>query len=419
MVEQTMSSFDLLLDRYAEVAVKVGVGLQRGQQLVLGAPVQARKLVHLICKHAYLSGSPFVHVDWLDAETTLARLNYGDEDALKREADWRFQGMAKLLSEGAARMRIDADDPTIFAGVDPEKLHLVDVAYNNAYKPMRDLITGSVTNWNIVAFAVAPWARLVFPQLSEEAALERLWSEIFKASRVDASVADPIAAWRDHNARLKARMRILNDKRFAALHLRAPGTDLILGLADGHEWRGGSTTAKNGCTGNCNIPTEEVFSTPHRLKVNGVVSSSKPLAYHGNVIEGIRVRFVDGRIVEVHADKGQTVFENLVGTDAGAAHLGEIGLVPHSSPISQSGVLFYETLFDENASVHIAQGQSYKKCMIDGVNTADEALFARGANKSNIHVDWMIGSAAMDIDGVHESGQVEPLMRSGEIVIKE
>jgi aminopeptidase len=277
-----------------------------------------------------------------------------------------------------------------------------------------ELITRHEINWTIVACATPEWAKLVFPGEPENLAVAKLWDAIFIASRV--AVDDPVQEWREHGARLKKRMEMLNAKRFSALHFKGPGTELTVGLADDHLWAGGGTTAGNGIYCQPNIPTEECFTTPHKDRVNGTVRASKPLSHQGTLIENIAVRFEHGRIVEATATAGEDVLNRLISTDDGARRLGEVALVPHSSPIAQSGVLFWNTLFDENAASHIALGQAYSTCIIGGEKMDAEQLAAVGANASLIHVDWMIGSGEMDVDGVGADGKAEPLMRKGEWV---
>jgi aminopeptidase len=252
----------------------------------------------------------------------------------------------------------------------------------------------------------------VFPADSTEVAVSKLWDAIFAASRVNS--ADPVSEWANHNRALHARKTYLNEKRYAALHFSGPGTDLKVGLADGHDWNGGSASALNGIVCNPNIPTEEVFTTPHAMRCDGSVRSTKPLSHQGTLIEGIEVRFSEGRVVEAHASKGEAVLTQMLDTDEGARRLGEVALVPHSSPISQSGLLFQNTLFDENAASHIALGQAYSKCIIGGGEMDEDELKRRGANRSLIHVDWMIGSAEIDVDGLDAAGKAEPVMRKGE-----
>jgi aminopeptidase len=254
----------------------------------------------------------------------------------------------------------------------------------------------------------------MFPDDAPDEALTKLWNAIFATSRVDSD--DPVGAWKEHDADLHKRAAYLNEKRYSALRYRGPGTDFRLGLADDHLWLGGGTTAGNGFYCIPNLPTEEVFTTPHKARADGTVTASKPLSYQGTMIEGIQVRFAEGRIVEARATRGQEVLENLISTDDGARRLGEVALVPHSSPIAQSGLLFFNTLFDENAASHIALGQAYTSCLRDGDTLTPEQLAAKGANDSLIHVDWMIGSDKLDIDGITASDSAEPLMRKGEWV---
>jgi aminopeptidase len=320
--------------------------------------------------------------------------------------------MAKAYENGAARLAIAGDNPMLLAQEDPAKVGRANKATSIAYKPALEHISNFDINWNICSYPNPSWAKLVFPDMPIEEAVRKLADAIFGASRVDRD--DAIAAWADHNAELRKRSTWLNGERFAALHFTGPGTDLTVGLADGHEWHGGASTAKNGVTCNPNIPTEEVFTTPHALKVEGHVSSTKPLSHQGTLIDDIQVRFEGGRIVEAKASKGEAVLNKVLDTDEGARRLGEVALVPHSSPISASGVLFYNTLFDENASCHIALGQCYSKCFLNGASLSQEQIKAQGGNSSLIHIDWMIGSGQVDIDGIRADGSKVPVMRKGE-----
>ena len=308
-------------------------------------------------------------------------------------------------------MALAGANPALLAGQDPAKIARANVAASKASKPAMELITRHEINWTIVACATPEWAKLVFPDEAPEAAVSKRWEAIFKASRIDGD--DPVALWK-----LKQRVDLLNAKRFHSLHFRSQdgGTDLMVGLADQHLWAGGGTTAGNGVYCQPNIPTEECFTTPHKDRVIGVVRASKPLSHQGSLIENISVRFEGGKIIEAHATAGEDVLNRLIATDEGARRLGEVALVPHSSPISESGILFWNTLFDENAASHIALGQAYSTCLKGGEKMAEDELAKLGANSSLIHVDWMIGSAAMDVDGVSADGAREPLMRKGEWV---
>lgn len=407
-------SHAVLLDRLAEVAVRVGLGLKPGQELVVTAPLEALALVRRITEHAYKAGASLVTTFFSDEEATLMRYRHSREEGFDTASAWLYEGMAAAYKNGAARLAVVGEDPSLLAKEDPDKVSRANRARSKAYMPALSLIAGFDINWTIVSAATPAWAKAVFPNDPEDVAISKLWAAIFSASRVD--TADPIAAWASHNAGLQTRTRMLNEKNYAGLHFRGPGTDLRVGLADGHEWNGGSAKAKNGVVCNANIPTEEVFTTPHKDRVDGFVSSTKPLSYNGTLIQDIQVKFEGGRIVEAKARTGEAVLNKVLETDEGARRLGEVALVPFSSPISQSGLLFFNTLFDENASSHIALGQAYSKCIRDGGSMSEDELAARGANKSLIHIDWMIGSDKVDVDGITQDGRAEPLMRGGEWV---
>lgn len=403
---------EVRLDRLAEVAVKVGLRLERGQDLLLTAPVEALPLVRRIAVHAYEAGAGVVTPLLSDPELSLARFRHAEEQSFDRAPTWLYDGMGKAFDENTARLAIVGDDPMLLANEDPEKVGRANKANSIAYTLARERITGFNINWNIIAWPGTAWAMRVFPELSADEAVSRLADAIFAASRVDTEGA--VTRWEEHNAALKQRSDWLNGQNFHALHFIGPGTDLTVGLADGHEWMGGASQAKNGIICNPNIPTEEVFTTPHAARVEGHVSSTKPLSHQGSLIDDIRVRFEGGRIVEAQASRGEKVLEKLLDSDEGARRLGEVALVPHGSPISQSGLLFYNTLFDENAACHIALGQCYAKCFRDGGSLTREQIAERGGNESVIHVDWMIGSAEIDIDGVHQDGSRVPVFRKGE-----
>jgi aminopeptidase len=326
------------LERLAEVAVRVGLQLREGQDLIITAPVVALPLVRLIAKHAYKAGAGLVTPFFADDQIALARYENAPDASFDRASTWLYEGMAKAYSEGAARLAIAADNPMLLSSQDAAKVSRANRANSKAYQPALEKIAGFDINWNIVSYPNAAWAQLMFPNEPEEVATRKLAEAIFAASRVD--VEDPIGAWAAHNAALRTRTRFLNGKAYSALNFKGPGTDLTVGLADGHEWHGGASTAKNGITCNPNIPTEEVFTTPHALRVDGYVASTKPLSHQGTLIENIAVRFEAGRIVEAKATRGEEVLSKVLDTDEGARRLGEVALVPHSSPISQSGLLF-------------------------------------------------------------------------------
>jgi aminopeptidase len=400
------------LDRLAEVAIKVGLQLEAGQDLLLTAPAVALPLVRKIAEHAYKAGAGLVTPILSDEAVTLSRYRFGRDEGFDRAAGWLYEGISQAFAANTARLAIVGDDPMLLSGQDPAKVARASKANSIAYKPALERIVNFDINWNIIAYPSPSWAKQVFPEDEEHVAVAKLADAIFAASRVDND--HPIAAWEKHNAMLRSRTEWLNGQRFRALHYSGSGTNLTIGLADGHEWQGGASTAKNGITCNANIPTEEVFTTPHARRVEGHVVSSKPLSYQGSLIDGIAVRFEEGRIVEAKATRGEEVLNKVLDTDEGSRRLGEVALVPHSSPISKSGLLFFNTLFDENAACHIALGQCYSKCFVDGTKLKPEQIAAQGGNKSLIHIDWMIGSHETDIDGIHADGRRVPVFRKGE-----
>ncbi|HLI77066.1 MAG TPA: aminopeptidase [Acidobacteriaceae bacterium] len=406
-------SFEQKLDRLAAIAVRVGLGLRPGQELYLTASTDALPLVRRLVEQAYKAGAKYVTTLLSDDALTLTRFRHAPDESFDYAPKWLYDGIATAFSSGAARLAVTGADPALLAHEDPERIARANTAQSRAYKPAMDLITRHEMNWSIVAAATPAWAARVFPNDLPELALGKLWDAIFHTSRITSD--DPVGEWEQHGRNLKQRMDLLNAKRFHSLHFFTENgdTDLTVGLADGHLWAGGGTLAGNGILCQPNIPTEECFTTPHKDRVNGHVSATKPLSHQGSLIENIRCTFADGRIVEATATAGQDALRKLISTDAGARQLGEVALVPHNSPIAQSGILFYNTLFDENAASHIALGQAYSTCLIGGEKMSDEELAAHGANDSLIHVDWMIGGPGVHVDGMHANGTAEPLMRHG------
>ncbi len=413
-VPAASTDFEQKLDRLAEIAVHAGLGLASGQELVMTATLDAVPLARRITEHAYKAGASLVTTLFTDEQASLLRFRYGSDAGFDAAPAWLYEGMAQAFRKGSARLAITGNDPALLSREDPEKVSRANRATSKAYRPAMELIVRHDINWTIVACATPAWAAAVFPDLPQDAAIAKLWDAIFAASRADR--ADAVAAWKAHDAILHSRAARLNEKRYAALHFRGPGTDLRVGLADDHLWLGGGTTAGNGRYCIANMPTEEIFTTPHKDRVEGRVTSTKPLSYQGTMIEGIAVRFEGGKIVEAHSARGEQVLQKMIETDEGARRLGEVSLVPHSSPIASSGLLFMNTLFDENAACHIALGQAYSTCLKNGDTLTPEQLAARGANSSLIHVDWMIGSNRIDVDGITAKGAAEPVMRAGEFL---
>ena len=402
------------IDKLANLAVKRGVGLQKGQNLLITAPIESLPLVRKIAEHAYKEGASIVTPLFTDSDITLSRFKYAPDESFDSATDWLFNGMGEAFDNNTARMAIAGDDPMLLSQMDPDKVSRANKAMAKAYKPARERITEFKINWNIVSWPGSAWASRVFPELPLDEAIVKLADAIFDASR--ASVDDPIQAWDDHNEKLRIKTNWLNEKNFAALQYNGPNTNLRVGLADEHEWMGGASKAQNGIICNPNIPSEEVFTTPHANKVDGTVSSTKPLSYQGTLIDNIKVTFKDGKIIEAHASKGEEVLQKVLKSDEGASRIGEVALVPHSSPISQSGIIFYNTLFDENAASHIALGQCYSKCFKGELDLSKEEISKRGGNSSMIHIDWMIGSDQIDVDGIDQSGNSVPIFRQGEWV---
>ncbi len=400
------------LDKLAQLAVKVGLGLREGQDLFLTSPTSALPLARKITEYAYKAGAGLVTTIFADEEMTLARYRYGHDLSFDRAPGWLYDGLARAFDDNTARLAISGDNPMLLGSEDPEKVGRANRALSKAYRPALTKIVAHEINWSIVPYPGASWAKVIFPDDEEDVAIGKLADAIFKATRV--STSDPVAAWDEHNKALYARREWLTGKNFAALKYTGPGTDLTLGLAEGHAWKGGGGVARNGVRCNPNIPTEEVFTTPHRLRVDGIVSATKPLSYNGTLITDIAMKFEGGKITEVKAARGRDVLEKAMDSDEGGRRIGEVALVPHSSPISQSGILFYNTLFDENAASHIALGQCYSDCFVDGETITPEEVERRGGNKSVIHIDWMIGSGEIDIDGIGQDGSVTPVMRKGE-----
>ena len=400
------------LDKLAEVAIKVGLGLEPGQDLYMTAPTSALPLARRIAAEAYKAGAGLVTTIFSDEEMTLARYRYAKDESFDRAAGWLYDGVAKAFDNNTARLAIAGDNPMMLSGQDPDKVGRANRAMSKAYKPAQEKIVTFDINWTIVPYPGTAWAKQVFQGESDETATRKLADAIFAATRIDRP--DPVAAWAEHNAKLLERQTWLTGKNFRSLKYRGPGTDLEIGLADGHAWKGGASKARNGITCNPNIPSEEVFTTPHRLRVDGRVRSTKPLSHNGTLIENIEVRFEGGRIVEAHASRGEDVLLKAMDTDEGGRRIGEVALVPHSSPISASGIQISNPLFDDNAARHIALGQCYSKCFVDGDTITADEVKARGGNTSFIHIDWMIGSAEIDVDGIGQDGPVTPVMRKGE-----
>ena len=407
------------LRTYGELTIKVGLNFQPGQRLLVigplahgGVSLEAAPLVRHIAAAAYQAGAPLVEVLWGDEALQLARFEHAPRDSFAETSAWLARALVDHVESGHAVLSVYANDPDLLRGQPHDLVSALERATGRSVRPFRELISRNQTNWAVVAAAGAGWAARMFPDRAPAEQMAALWEAIGRLCRLDRP--DPIGAWTTHLEGLAERSEHLNRKRYAALKYSGPGTDLTLGLPDGHIWVSGHTRSQTGISFTANLPTEEVFTMAHKDKVNGVVRSTKPLSHAGTLIEGFSVRFADGRVVEVSAERGEAVLRTLVDTDPGAARLGEVALVPHSSPIAQSGLLFYNTLFDENAASHVALGNAYKFTLAGGDGMSDEAFERAGGNRSSVHVDFMIGSGELDVDGVRADGTSEPLMRGGE-----
>jgi aminopeptidase len=414
-----MTFTDDTLQRYADLIVRIGINLRAGQRLLIigplaagGASLEAAPLVRRIALSAYRAGAPLVEALWGDEELLQIRFRHAARESLDLYSDWLPRTLVEHVERDGAVLSIYANDPDQLKDEDPSAITSVQQATSRAVRQFREQISRNQANWAVVAASAARWAAKVFPEMPADRQVEQLWSAIARLCRLDHP--DPIAAWERHLAGLAARRDLLNAKRYSALKYAGPGTTLTLGLPDGHIWVAGRSFSQSGIEFAPNLPTEEVFTIAHRERVDGVVRSTKPLSYGGTLIENFTMRFERGRVVELSAERGEDVLRQLVATDDGAGRLGEVALVPHSSPISQSERLYYNTLFDENAASHVALGSAYKFTLAGGETMTDEAFARAGGNRSGVHVDFMIGSAALDIDGVLPDGTAEPLMRGGE-----
>ena len=402
--------FDKLLSKYADVTVQIGLGLKKDQVLFIDGILEDAPFIRKVVKSAYQAGAKYVDVLWSDEALGRTHYENATPENITHYPDWPFSRLEEYYKNGDARLAIASNNPDLLDGIDSDLIAKRRKAAMEKYNPLRKYENNY--NWCVVATAAPFWAKKVFPNLPVEQAQEKLWEAIFKVCRVD--TPDPVAAWQEHINKLVFYKDYLNNKRYTALHYKSPGTDLTIGLPEKQVWTGAQESFKNGTIGTPNIPTEEVFTAPHKNKVGGHVKSTFPLNLNGVMIEDFTVTFENGRAVNITAKKGEKDLRKLLETDENASHLGEVALVPISSPINQSGILFYNTLFDENASCHIAFGNAYRTSIEGGDDMSDEEFTAAGGNKSMVHTDFMIGSAEMDIDGITADGSREPVMRQGE-----
>lgn len=404
-------SFDTNFERYAELAVKIGVNVQPMQTLVITAPISTAPFVRKVAKKAYEAGAKHVIMEWSDDELTRLKFDLAPDEAFTEYPLWKAKGLEEMAENGAAFLYVTASNPDLLKGVKLERISASNKAAGQALNAFRNYTMSDKVSWCVLAVPSPQWAAMVFPNLPAEEQEAALWDAIFRATRADMN--DPVQAWHDHHAALNSKVDLLNAKQYRYLHYTAPGTELTIELPPKHIWIGGGGHNEKGVFFMANMPTEEVFTAPLKTGVNGKVTSTKPLSYHGNLIENFTLTFKDGRIVEATAEKGEASLKQLIETDEGSHYLGEVALVPHLSPISQSNIIFYNTLFDENASNHLAIGNAYSVNIENGANMTKEDLEQYGINTSMTHVDFMIGSAEMDIDGETADGNREAIFHKG------
>lgn len=406
-----MTNFNVNLEKYADLAVRVGVNIQKGQTLSISASIDAAEFVRQIVKKAYEVGAKHVYVDWNDDAVTRYKYDLAPDEAFTEFPEWRVQEREALADQGAAFMSIVSASPDLLKGVDPERISNFQRVAGKAMDKYRQYVQSDKISWCVLAAPSKAWAAKVFPDAPESEQVDLLWDAIFKAVRADQE--NPVEAWKTHDKTLHEKVDYLNEKSYHKLHYKAPGTDLTIELPKGHLWVGAGSINEKGHEFMANMPTEEVFTVPLKTGVNGTVAATKPLSFGGNIIDKFSVTFEEGRIVSYKAEEGEDILKRLVETDEGSHYLGEVALVPHQSPISQSNILFFNTLFDENASNHLAIGSAYAFCIEGGKKMSQEELEKNGLNISITHNDFMIGSADMDIDGIKEDGTVEPIFRGG------
>lgn len=407
-----MSDFNTLLSSYADLVVKVGVNIQPGQSLIVQAPLETVEFTRLVVAKAYEAGAKYVQVDWDDEAISRIRYEKAPDDSFDYYPKWHADMLEHFAEEGGALLHIKVPDPMLLQGIDGSKVSRAVKAAAIARQGYQQYTRSNRITWSLIKAPTRAWADKVFADLPEGDRVQAMWEAVLQMNRV-AEGQDAVAAWKAHIAQLKERENAMNTKRYKSLHYRAPGTDLKVGLPEGHLWRGGGGYNEAGHYFVANMPTEEIYSMPLRTAVNGTVTSTMPLNLNGRLVEGFSLTFKDGKVISYQAASGEEHLTSLLDTDEGASYLGEVALVPHDSPISRMNRIFYNTGIDENASCHFALGSAYPVNIEGGVSLSKEELLARGANVSLTHVDFMVGSADLDIDGELEDGSIEPVFRQG------
>ncbi|BBB90606.1 MAG TPA: aminopeptidase [Methylomusa anaerophila] len=401
-----------LLEKYVRLIVKTGINLQQGQTLVVTSPIESASFTRLLAETAYEEGARDVVINWRDELFSKIRYMKAPEEVFDEFPDWQKEFYMSYVRQDAAFVTISATDPELLKDVNPARIAKAQKTGSTALKEYRERLMSNKNTWCVVSIPTQAWAKKVFPGISGEDAVNKLWATIFKVVRVDTE--NPVAAWEEHKKNLKKSMEFMNSHNFKFLHYRSSlGTDVKIELPENHVWLGGSEYTPEGREFVANMPTEEIFTLPKRTGVNGKVVSSRPLNYNGNLIENFSLTFKDGKIVDFQAEKGYETLKNLIGTDEGSHYLGEVALVPFDSPISKSNILFFNTLFDENASCHLAIGKAYPVCIKDSGKMTEDELAKLGVNDSLVHEDFMIGTADLEITGVTAAGEEIPVFRNG------
>ena len=406
-----MINLEQNLEKYAELAVKVGINLKEKEGLLIMGNTETLPLARLIMKKAYEAGAKHVEFQLSDDEMSLIRYNHGKDYVFDNFPQWKVDSLEDMYKDNYHQLFINAPNPELLKDINGDLIAKSQKSASQVMAPIMHYRMTGFTKWCIVAMPSEAWAKSVFPDLDSKTAIEKLWEKVFEATRVDQE--DPVKAWEDHDKNLKKYRDFLNEKQFEKLVLKSPGTDLEVYLAEDHFWMGGSKESLAGDPFVANIPTEEVFTTPHSKKVNGTLKATKPLSLNGKLVDNFGFTFKDGKVVDFYAEKGYDVLEKLMENDEGAKYLGEVALVQNDSPISNTGILFNNTLFDENASVHFALGRAYAYAMQNGSNLTEEELKAKGANFSLIHTDFMVGGPDLSIIAYEKDGTETPLFRNG------
>ena len=405
-----------LLRKYARLAVCSGVNVQPGQLLVISSEVRDHHFAELCAQEAYKAGAGEVMIDWSDENIGKMSYDYVETEVLAEVPQWVYDKKEYVQNRGCCFLHINSRTPGLLKDADPEKIRAVQIASMTKMKPLREYTMNNHGQWCIVALPSLGWAKKIFPDLADDEAMDKLTEAILKSVRISED-NDPVAEWKKHNVTLANHSKMLNDFNFDRLHfVNSSGTDLYVGLVKNHNWAGGSCLTTGGVEFNPNMPTEEVFCMPDRSRVDGRVEASKPLSYGGRVIENFWFEFENGRVVRHGAEKEEATLTDLLNSDEGSRHLGEVALISYHSPISLMNILFYNTLFDENASCHLALGKCYAENIKNGENMSEQEIYEAGGNDSMNHVDFMFGTDDMHITGIQEDGHEVEIFRNGDFV---